>query len=222
MMNHIDISSVLRQTLACDLYSNLVTRSTGAAVRGQIEQLLSESRGERALTVIDFSQVSMIDFSCADEVVAKLLMRYDVDDPPQDAYFLFRGVTDDHSRRDRGGARAARAGARRRERTATSRSMGVLSDDERRTWNAVYRLGRADAVDVAARHRRATPRDAQRVARRALPPPARHARRRTSTSRSAARVRSADDTGGINRPLRVASFIATRSGDAGARPDGDR
>ena len=65
MMNHIDISSVLRQTLACDLYSNLVTRSTGAAVRGQIEQLLSEA-GERALTVIDFSQVSMIDFSCAD------------------------------------------------------------------------------------------------------------------------------------------------------------
>ena len=27
MMNHIDISSVLRQTLACDLYSNLVTRT---------------------------------------------------------------------------------------------------------------------------------------------------------------------------------------------------
>ena len=96
MMNHIDLSSVLRQTLACDLYSNLVTRPTGAAVRGQIEQMLSLS-GERALTVIDFSQVSMIDFSCADEVVAKLLMRYASDDPPQDAYFLFRGVTEDHS-----------------------------------------------------------------------------------------------------------------------------
>ena len=43
MMNHIDISSVLRQTLECDLYSNLVTRPTGAAVRGQIELLLSEA-----------------------------------------------------------------------------------------------------------------------------------------------------------------------------------
>jgi len=39
MQQHIDISSVLRQTLACDLYSNLVTRKTGAAVRGQIERL---------------------------------------------------------------------------------------------------------------------------------------------------------------------------------------
>ena len=32
MLNHIDVSSVLRQTLACDLYSNLVTRTTGALV----------------------------------------------------------------------------------------------------------------------------------------------------------------------------------------------
>lgn len=29
-MNHIDISSVLRQTLACDLYSNLVTRGASS------------------------------------------------------------------------------------------------------------------------------------------------------------------------------------------------
>src|SRR5580765_3314823 len=98
MQQHIDISSVLRQTLACDLYSNLVTRKTGAAVRGQIEQLLSDASppGDgRALTVIDFSQVSMIDFSCADEVVAKLLLRY-ADEEASEIYFLFRGVTDDH------------------------------------------------------------------------------------------------------------------------------
>ena len=44
MIDHIDVSSVLRQTLSCDLYSNLVTRPTGAAVRTQIEQLLADSR----------------------------------------------------------------------------------------------------------------------------------------------------------------------------------
>ena len=75
MMMHIDLSSVLRQTLSCELYSNLVTRPTGAAVRAQIEALLADAR-ERSLTVIDFSHVGMIDFSCADEVVAKLLLRY--------------------------------------------------------------------------------------------------------------------------------------------------
>ena len=150
-MNHIDISSVLRQTLACDLYSNLVTRSTGAAVRDQIELLLGESHDRGVLlTVIDFSQVSMIDFSCADEVVAKLLMRYASEDPPQEAYFLFRGVTEHHSDaieavlERHGLALAIEAGA-----DGEVRVIGVLSDAERRAWNATYRLGRADATDVA-------------------------------------------------------------------------
>ena len=66
MTNHIDVGSVLRQTLAANLYSNLVTRPTGRAVRSQIEHLIE--RSQRSLTVIDFTHVGMIDFSCADEV----------------------------------------------------------------------------------------------------------------------------------------------------------
>src|SRR5690348_8301575 len=151
MMHHIDLSSVLRQTLSCDLYSNLVTRPTGAAVRGQIEQLLADptdSADARSFTIIDFSQVSMIDFSCADEVVAKLLMRYASDDPPQDAYFLFRGVGGDHW--DAIEAVLERHGlALAIEDPDRVRVVGVLGDDERQAWEATYRLRRANAVDVA-------------------------------------------------------------------------
>ncbi len=150
-MHHIDLSSVLRQTLACDLYSNLVTRPTGAAVRSQIEQLLGprdDSSDNRAFTIIDFSQVSMIDFSCADEVVAKLLMRYSSDEAPRDAYFLFRGVNDDHwvaieAVLERHGLALAV------ENADGVRVAGVLSEDERSTWEAVYKLGSANADDVA-------------------------------------------------------------------------
>src|SRR4051812_4612677 len=95
-MQHIDVSSVLRQTLACDLYSNLVTRPTGRLVRTEIERILSESR-ERTLTVIDFTNVTMLDISCADEIIAGLLLEYCTDNAPQEAYFLFRGVRDVHS-----------------------------------------------------------------------------------------------------------------------------
>ena len=49
MTNHIDLGTVLRQTLSANLYSNLVTRPTGRAVRSQIELLLRTS--ERSLTV---------------------------------------------------------------------------------------------------------------------------------------------------------------------------
>lgn len=147
MMNHIDLSTVLRETVSCDLYSNLVTRPTGAAVRGEIERLVSTTR-DRSLTVIDFSHVSMIDFSCADEVIAKLLIRYSNDDSPREAYFLFRGVTEEHWE-------AIEAVLERRglalvlDAPDGATIVGFLPDVERMAWEAVHRLGRAGAAELA-------------------------------------------------------------------------
>ena len=148
-MNHIDLSSVLRQTVSCDLYSNLVTRPTGAAVRHQIERLLDDA-SDRTLTVIDFSQVSMIDFSCADEVIAKLLLRHEAADSPREAYFLFRGVTDEHWE-------AIEAVLERRglalllEEADGIHVVGTLSAEERRMWEMVRQLGRASVAELAER-----------------------------------------------------------------------
>lgn len=148
MMMHIDVSSVLRQTLSCELYSNLVTRPTGAAVRTQIEALLADSR-ELSLTVIDFSHVGMIDFSCADEVVAKLLLRYGAAEiADREAYFLFRGVTDDHW--DAIETVLERHGlALVLETDDGARIVGMVDDGERVAWEKVYELGRARAADLA-------------------------------------------------------------------------
>jgi hypothetical protein len=149
MMMHIDVSSVLRQTVSCELYSNLVTRPTGAAVRTQIEALLADSR-ERSLTVIDFSHVGMIDFSCADEVIAKLLLRYaSAERSEREAYFLFRGVTDDHW--------DAIETVLERHRLALvletddgARVVGTVDDGERAVWEKVYELGRTGPADLAS------------------------------------------------------------------------
>ena len=148
-MMHIDLSSVLRQTLSSELYSNLVTRPTGAAVRTQIEALLADSR-ERSLTVIDFSHVGMIDFSCADEVVAKLLLRYvAAERADREAYFLFRGVTDDHW--DAIEMVLERHGLALVLETADgARIVGMVNDGERVAWEKVYELGRARACDLAS------------------------------------------------------------------------
>ena len=61
MTHLIDVSTVLRGTV-CDLYSNLVTRPTGAAVRTAIEQQVVDI-GAPVVTTIDFSQVNLLDFS---------------------------------------------------------------------------------------------------------------------------------------------------------------
>ena len=147
-MNHIDVSSVLRQTLSCELYSNLVTRPTGAAVRTQIEALVADSR-ERSLTVIDFSHVGMIDFSCADEVVAKLLLHYVAAEHREvEAYFLFRGVSEDHW--DAIETVLERHGLALVMETADGvRVVGKVDDGERRVWEKVYELGRVVPHELA-------------------------------------------------------------------------
>ena len=91
----IDVGRLVRRNVA-SLYSSLVTRPTGQAVRLAIENVLAEETGAMSLSVIDLSHVTVIDFSCADEVVAKLLLRFLEDDRPREAYFLFRGIQDLH------------------------------------------------------------------------------------------------------------------------------
>jgi hypothetical protein len=93
----IDLTRMHRRTVT-SFYSNLVTRPTGRAVRMGVESQLAELESARnlCLSVLDFSQVNVLDYSCADEIVAKLLLRYLVPDRPADAYFVARGLQDDH------------------------------------------------------------------------------------------------------------------------------
>ena len=88
--SHIDVSSVLRESVS-QSYSNLVTRPTGAAVRTYIEDQILRAGG-CAMAVIDFSHVAMMDFSCADEIVAKLVLRGDGQYPK----FVFAGLSESH------------------------------------------------------------------------------------------------------------------------------
>lgn len=154
MINHIDLGTVLRRTV-CDLYSDLVTRPTGAAVRTGIEQQLADAE-ERTLTVIDFTHVGLLDFSCADEIVAKLLVTYCEPAgavgrvaPPRDCYFLFKGVSDSHL--DAIDAVLQRRGLALVAQTDDGSPLliGTVDDGERRAWEAVTRLGRAMLADVA-------------------------------------------------------------------------
>jgi hypothetical protein len=71
MITTFKLHAVLREAVATP-YRNLVTRSTGAAVRDRIEASLRDSGSHTA--VLDFSDVDCLDFSCADEIVAKLLL----------------------------------------------------------------------------------------------------------------------------------------------------
>ena len=148
MITHIDLSSVLRRTV-CELYSNLVTRPTGAAVRGEIEQQLADLR-QRSLTVIDFANVGLLDFSCADEVVAKLLLRYGAADAPSEAYFLFRGLTDSHLDAIESVLERHALALVVQLPDGSAQLIGALSDRQREAWRALYDRGRVSLTDLPA------------------------------------------------------------------------
>lgn len=147
MSRHIDVSMVLRGTV-CDLYSNLLTRPTGAAVRTAIEELLAEGRPP-TITTIDFTHVNLLDFSCADEIVAKLLLRHVESALVEDRYVCFRGMRDDH-------LDAVEAVLERRalaliwDRDGSPELLGQVNERERRHWDVVLASGPVSAAAVAS------------------------------------------------------------------------
>ena len=70
-MTPIRLDLVLREAVGTP-YSDLVTRSTGQAVRHRLLATLRDR--PLADAHLDFGAVGFMDFSCADEVVAKLLL----------------------------------------------------------------------------------------------------------------------------------------------------
>ena len=90
MMERIDLAPLLREAVATT-YCDLVTRPTGVLVRSQIEARIASS--PFPFTLLDFSSIGLLDFSCADEVVAKLLLN---DDGERPRFVVLRGVSDSH------------------------------------------------------------------------------------------------------------------------------
>ena len=143
MIETIRIGHLLRET-ASSPYRNLITRPTGAAVRNRIEDALSRSDCRTAL--LDFSDVELLDFSCAEEIVAKLLLAQASHRP---RFVVLRGLRDDQHdaieqvlNHHRLAVAALIAGAE-------PMLLGWVSPDARTAFSCVCRLGRARTGDLA-------------------------------------------------------------------------
>ncbi|MGI8844118.1 MAG: hypothetical protein ACR2HZ_10495 [Gemmatimonadaceae bacterium] len=147
MITHIDLGAMLRRTV-CELYSDLVTRPTGAAVRTGIEEQLGELAG-RTLTVIDFSRVGLLDFSCADEIVAKLLVRCREHEILRDAYFLLSGIREVHIEPIEAVLERRALAIVAQPAAGTPDLLGVADEIERAIWASLDRLERATASELA-------------------------------------------------------------------------
>jgi hypothetical protein len=87
VIQHIDVHAVLQESVS-GVYADLVTRPTGRVVRERIERVMAAQR-DVPVARIDFTGVGCIDYSCADEIVAKLLRA-------RPAVLVLTGVSEGH------------------------------------------------------------------------------------------------------------------------------
>ena len=72
--------------------NDLVTRTSGQIIRERIERdIAHEENG--TIVALDFSKIGIIDYSCADEIVAKLVSRL-LGDEYGDKYIVLTGVNE--------------------------------------------------------------------------------------------------------------------------------
>jgi hypothetical protein len=90
MIQHIDVHAVLQESVA-GVYADLVTRPTGRVVRERIERAIAPAvrAGDVTVARMDFAGVGCIDYSCADEIVAKLVQG-------RPAVLVLSGISDGH------------------------------------------------------------------------------------------------------------------------------
>jgi hypothetical protein len=138
----IRLGRLLREAVAAP-YRNLVTRPTGAAVRIRIEEALA--RSECLTVLLDFSEIELVDLSCADEVVAKLLLA-----GRTACFVVLQGLREDHHEaidhvltHNRLAVAAVPPGSRE------PRLLGWVPADAREAFACICKRGPLDVADLA-------------------------------------------------------------------------
>jgi predicted DNA-binding protein len=143
----IDVGSVLRHSANLP-YADLVTRSTGAAVRRCIEAEIA-AMGTDDVVTLDFTHIGMMDYSCADEVVAQLLLDL-ARRGGRPSSLVFHGITDAHLEAiedvllHHGLALVVHFA------DGAARLVGAVSEEERNVWQLVHTRGATHVDQLAA------------------------------------------------------------------------
>jgi hypothetical protein len=147
------IAMPLPRRSVTSLFSNLVTRPTGRAIRSGVESQLAEMEGAAAdgcLSILDFTQVRVLDYSCADEIVAKLLLRFSGDERPAEAFFVVRGVQEHHEEAIEAVLERHNLLLVARDDEGAVKLLGTANPVHRAAWECLVRRARAGVAEVSA------------------------------------------------------------------------
>lgn len=147
MINEIDLTEVLARSVG-SRHRDLVTRSTGAKVRSGIEEALTH-RPVGDPVVLNFSAVRVLDCSCADEVVAKLLLGHAVGAEGRAVWFVIRGLTETHAEEIDHVLRRRRLALVAEEVGERPRLLGEVTPSAAAAWDVLAARGGAGEDEIA-------------------------------------------------------------------------
>ncbi len=150
---HLGFRMPLPRRSVTELFSNLVTRPTGRAIRSGVESQLAEMDGpasDGCLSILDFTQVRVLDYSCADEIVAKLLLRFSGDERPSESFFVVRGVQEHHEEAIEAVLERHNLLLVASDDEGAVKLLGAANPLHRAAWECLVRRGRAGAAEMAA------------------------------------------------------------------------
>ncbi len=139
----INLKRVLEQAVS-SLYGDLVTRPTGKAVRSEVVHMLADAEGETTV-VIDFGLVGILDISCADEIVGKLLI-----DHGTARYYMLYGVSDAHCDSIEQVLERHRLAVVASDRDGRIQVLGPIADTARTAFRAIFDAGPTDPSELAS------------------------------------------------------------------------
>lgn len=147
MFTTIRLDALLQEAHPARAPRNLVTRPTGVAVRASIERELA--RRHATVALLDFSELDLVDLSCADEVVAKLLQRLELE---PGRHVALTGLTEDQAEAIDHVLTHHHLGIQAAVRDSTRpRLLGSFGEDCRAAFEVIVELGWTECAPVAER-----------------------------------------------------------------------
>jgi hypothetical protein len=127
--------------------SDLVTRPSGQVIRERIEKDIgTEKDGE--VIALDFSKIGVIDYSCADEIIAKLISRL-LSGEYGDRYVFLRGLTENQKENIEVALERKDIAIMAEMKDGRKVLLGNLNNYLKETLNFVLKQGKVTAKDLS-------------------------------------------------------------------------
>ena len=127
--------------------NDLVTRTSGQVIRERIERDIAVE-GDGEVIALDFSKIGIIDYSCADEIVAKLISRL-LSGEYGDKYITLIGLNENQKENIEVALERKDLAVMAAMREESKILLGSLNNYLKETLNLILKKGRITAKDLS-------------------------------------------------------------------------